>query len=114
MLYIITNDKGEWRREIDARDVESAALDWARRIDPMGGTGEDGSMVVKVTNPEGATTEVEITAEIEVHYSALRLDGTPAETKPAPTEPASFTSTPLSPMWPKQIMEAGRIRRDER
>lgn len=73
MLYTIADDKGEQRREIEASDVESAALEWADRINPLGAV-SGGQMFVTVTDPNGAAVSVEVTSETEIHYYALRLD----------------------------------------
>ncbi len=74
MLYIITDDKGEQRREIESSDVESAALDWARRVGPRPAHSEEGRMDLTVTGPDGVAVPVELTFEVEVTYYAMRLD----------------------------------------
>jgi len=74
VLYIITDDKGEQRREIESSDVESAALEWANRTNPFGAQDEDGQTFVKVTDSNGITVSVEVTSEVEVTYYAMLVD----------------------------------------
>lgn len=74
MLYTITDDKGGQRREFEASDVESAALDWARRVGPFAAQSGDGQMFLTVTDPDGVAVSVELTSEVEVNYYAMRLD----------------------------------------
>ena len=74
MLYIITNDKNERRREIESSDVESAALEWASRVGPRPAHSEDGRVDLTVTGPDGVAVPVELTFEVEVTYYAMRLD----------------------------------------
>lgn len=74
MIYTITDDKGGQRREFEASDVESAALDWARRVRPFSARGGDGQTFLIVTDPDGVAVSVELTSEVEVNYYAMRID----------------------------------------